>query len=195
VRVQRRIDLDTRIWSWLWQGPVGRLLFGIARLFVPATRLPPPATHRPTELALAMAAERLFEQLPREMRQPLRELPDVVRRLEADAQKLRQRLEELNDALAGRGEERGAEVAGSDVSLTARRDRIAADLAAERDAVQRRLGDAVKALETIRLNLLRLHAGSGSVQRLTTDLGLARAVAQDIALLHQGQREVERDLS
>ena len=195
VRVQRRIDLDTRIWSWLWQGPVGRLLFGIARLFVPATRLPPPATHRPTELALAMAAERLFEQLPREMRQPLRELPDVVRRLEADAQKLRQRLEELNDALAGRGEERGAEVAGSDVSLTARRDRITADLAAERDAVQRRLGDAVKALETIRLNLLRLHAGSGSVQRLTTDLGLARAVAQEIALLHEGQREVERDLS
>src|SRR6266581_4176817 len=57
VRLQRRVDLDTRIGSWLWQGPIGRLLFSVARLLVPAKSLPPPATHRPTELALAMAAE------------------------------------------------------------------------------------------------------------------------------------------
>jgi hypothetical protein len=52
----------------------------------------------------------------------------------------------------------------------------------------------VRALETIRLNLLRLHAGSGSVQSLTTDLGLARTVAQEIGFLLEGQREVERQL-
>src|SRR6266568_360642 len=148
VRLQRRVDLDTRIWSWLWQGPIGRLLFSVARLLVRAKSLPPPATHRPTELALAMAAEQLFEQLPRETRHQLRELPDVVRRLEQDAQRMRQRLE-----------------------------------------------DTVKALETIRLNLLRLHAGSGSVQSLTTDLGLAREVAADINLLLEGRREIERELS
>jgi len=56
VRLQRRIDLDTRIWSWLWQGPVGRLLFRVARLFGTAKSPAPAATHRPTELALAMAA-------------------------------------------------------------------------------------------------------------------------------------------
>ena len=48
VRLQRRIDLDTRIWSWLWQGPLGRLMFRIARVLSPARSLPPPATHRPT---------------------------------------------------------------------------------------------------------------------------------------------------
>ena len=190
VRLQRRVDLDTRIWSWLWQGPVGRLLFRIARLLVPASSLPPPATHRPTELALAMAAEQLFEQLPRETRRELRELPDVVRRLENDAQRMRPLLEELNDALGGPGgKDREDPAAG------ARHDRIVADLVAERDLVQRRLGDAVKALETIRLNLLRLHAGAGSVQRLSTDLGLARDVAMEINLLLEGHREVDRDLT
>jgi serine/threonine-protein kinase len=192
VRLQRRIDLDTRIWSWLWQGPVGRLMFRIARLLVPAKSLPPPATHRPTELALAMAAEQLFDQLPRDVRHQLRDLPEVVRRLEQDAQKMRQRLEELNDALGGTREEgRGK---GGDVAIPSRHDRIVSDLEAERDRLQQRLGDAVKALETIRLNLLRLHAGSGSVQNLTTDLGLARTVAQEIGFVLEGRREVEQEL-
>jgi len=192
VRLQRRIDLDTRIWSWLWQGPVGRLMFRIARLLVPAKSLPPPVTHRPTELALAMAAEQLFDQLPRDVRRQLRDLPEVVRRLEQDAQKMRQRLEDLNDALGGTKDEgRGK---GGDVAIPSRHDRIVSDLEAERDRVQRRLGDAVKALETIRLNLLRLHAGSGSVQNLTTDLGLARTVAQEIGFVLEGRREVEEEL-
>lgn len=69
-----------------------------------------------------------------------------------------------------------------------------ADLQVERDLVQRRLGDAVKALETIRLNLLRLLAGSGSVQSLTTDLGLARDVAQEIGLILAAEREIEEEL-
>ena len=192
VRLQRRIDLDTRIWSWLWQGPLGRLMFRIARVLSPARSLPPPATHRPTELALAMAAEQLFDELPREARRQLRDLPDVVRRLESDAQKMRRRLEELNDALDGtRDEGRGK---GGDVAIPARHDRIVSDLEAEREVVQARLGDAVRALETIRLNLLRLRAGSGSVQNLTTDLGLARTVAQEIGFLLEGRREVEREL-
>ena len=192
VRLQRRIDLDTRIWSWLWQGPLGRLMFRVARVLSPARSLPPPATHRPTELALAMAAEQLFDQLPRDVRRQLRDLPEVVRRLEQDAQKMRQRLEELNDALGGTKDEgRGK---GGDVAIPSRHDRIVSDLEAERDRVQRRLGDAVKALETIRLNLLRLHAGSGSVQNLTTDLGLARTVAQEIGFVLEGRREVEQEL-
>jgi hypothetical protein len=69
-----------------------------------------------------------------------------------------------------------------------------ADLETERNLVHTRLADAVKALETIRLNLLRLRAGSGSVQSLTTDLGLAREVAAEINLLLEGRREIEREL-
>jgi eukaryotic-like serine/threonine-protein kinase len=194
VRLQRRIDLDTRIWSWLWQGPVGRLLFRVARFFLGAKSLPPPATHRPTELALAMAAEQLFEELPRETRQQLKDLPDVVRRLEQDAQRMRQRVEELHDALGGAEAAPAPRPVARD-AVVERHERILADLVAERDLVQRRLGDAVKALETIRLNLLRLRAGSGSVQSLTTDLGLAREVAAEINLLLEGRREVERNLA
>jgi eukaryotic-like serine/threonine-protein kinase len=192
VRLQRRIDLDTRIWSSLWQGPLGRLMFRIARLLVPAKSLPPPATHRPTELALAMAAEQLFDQLSREARRQLRDLPDVVRRLEGDAQNMRRRLEELNDALGGKADE--ARGTSGDAAIGTRHDRIVSALENERDVVQTRLGDAVRALETIRLNLLRLHAGSGSLQSLTTDLGLARTVAQEIGFLLEGRREVEREL-
>jgi eukaryotic-like serine/threonine-protein kinase len=163
---------------------VGRLLFRVARAFMPARALPPPATHRATELALALAAERLFEELPRATRTHLRDLPDVVRRLEGEAQRLRHRLDELQDALAGPGTGESER----------RRDRIVTDLEGERDVVQRRLGDAVKALETIRLNLLRLHAGSGSVQSLTTDLGLAREVADEIGRQLAAQREVDEAL-
>ena len=146
VRLQRRIDLDTRIWSWLWQGPIGRLLFRIARLLVSAKSLPPAATHRPTELALAMAAEQLFEQLPRATRHQLHELPEIVHRLEGDAQKMRAWLEELNDALGGKGDE-GRGKGGEETAIGTRHDRIMADLTVERDLVHKRLADAVKALE------------------------------------------------
>jgi len=98
-------------------------------------------------------------------------------------------LDELQEALADVGQ-RGA----PDPAIGARHDRIVADLSAERDLVQQRLKDAVAALETIRLNLLRLHAGTGSVQSLTTDLGLAREVAQSISRQIEGFREAESAL-
>jgi serine/threonine-protein kinase len=136
-----------------------------------------------------MAAEQLYDTLPKETRRQLRDLPDVVHRLEQDAQRMRARLEELQEALADVGQ-RG----NPDASIAARHDRIVADLSAERDLVQQRLKDAVAALETIRLNLLRLHAGSGSVHSLTTDLGLARNLARDIDAQVDGYREVEGEL-
>src|SRR5437899_11801115 len=99
---------------------------------------------------------------------------------------MRARLEDLQEALAD-AEQR----VSPDPSIAARQNRIVADLSAERDLVQQRLKDAVAALETIRLNLLRLHAGTGSVRSLTTDLGLARELARDIDAHVEGLREVE----
>jgi len=194
LRLNRRVDLDTRIWSWVWQGPIGRTMFTIARWFVPRKSLPPPATHRPTELSLGMAAEQLFQSLPKETRQQLRDLPDVVHRLERDAQRMRARLDELQDALGDAGA-RPAPASGVDRSpLESRRDRIAADLRRERDQVQQRLADAVAALETIRLNLLKLHAGTSDVRSVTTDLGLAREVAREVDLLLAARKEVDAAL-
>jgi len=188
VLLQRRRDVDSEFWSRLWTGRLGRWLFGIARPFAGAKAIPASLTHRPTELSIGMAAEQLYEGLPEETRQQLRDLPDVVHRLEDDAQRTRRRLEELQEVLGDVG--RGS----ADPVIGARHDRILADLTAERDLVQKRLADAVAALETIRLNLLRLHAGTGSVQNLTTDLGLAREVATGISLLLAGQAEVEAEL-
>jgi len=187
--LQRRRDVDAEFWGRLWTGRLGRWLFGVARMFAGAKTLPASLTHRPTELALSMAAEQLYETLPRETRRQLRDLPDVVHRLEQDAQRMRARLEELQEALADVGQ-RGS----PNPAIGARHDRIVADLSAEREQVQQRLRDAVAALETIRLNLLRLHAGTGSVRSLTTDLGLARELARDIGAEIDGLREVEESL-
>jgi serine/threonine-protein kinase len=189
IMLQRRRDVDAEFWGRVWTGRVGKWLFGIARLFTGKKALPASLTHRPTELALGMAAEQLFESLPKESRNQLRDLPDVVHRLEQDAQRMRARLEELQEALAGVAQRGKPEPA-----IAARHDRIVTDLSAERDLVQQRLKDAVAALETIRLNLLRLHAGTTTVKSLTTDLGLAREMARDIGRHVEGLREVEESL-
>ncbi len=189
VLLQRRRDVDTEFWSKLWVGRFGRWLFKVARAITPARALPSSLTHRPTEMALGMAAEQLYEDLPKETRRELRDLPDVVHRLEEDAQRMRARLEELQEALSDAGQ-RG----DPNPAIAVRRDRIVKDLNAERELVQQRLKDAVAALETIRLNLLRLHAGTGSVQSLTTDLGLAREIARDIGAQVDAYREIESAL-
>ena len=189
VLLQRRRDVDTEFWGKVWAGPIGRWLFRLARAVTPSRALPASLTHRPTELALGMAAEQLYDSLPKDTRNQLRDLPDVLHRLEQDAQKMRARLEELQEALADVDQR-----AIPDPAIAARRDRIVADLTAERDLVQQRLKDAVAALETIRLNLLRLHAGTGTVQSLTTDLGLARDLARDIGTQVEAYREVESAL-
>jgi serine/threonine-protein kinase len=179
VLLQRRRDVDTDVYGRFWRGPLGRWLFAAARALTPARSLPAPLTHRPTELSLGMAADKLFADLPKETQHQLHDLPDVVRRLEDDAQRMRKRLDELQDALGDGGD------------TPSRQDRITTDLRAERVLVQQRLKDAVAALETIRLNLLRLHAGTATVKHLTTDLGLARQVAREVDLLLESQREVE----
>jgi eukaryotic-like serine/threonine-protein kinase len=188
VRAQRRADLGGRFWRRFWKGPIGGWILRQASRFGGKDAIAASGTHRPTELAIGMAAEQLYEGLPRETRRQLHDLPDVVHRLERDAQRMRGRLDELQDALAN------VERDATDPGVAQRHDRIVADLTAERAAVEQRLADAVAALETIRLNLLRLHAGTGTVRSLTTDLGLARDLARDISTQVDAYREIERAL-
>jgi hypothetical protein len=151
--------------------------------------LPPAAgAHRPTEIAIGLAASALFEALPRETRKGLPDLPEVLRRLEGDAQTMRRNVDELNAALAGLGQEGlGAQSLslqkGSDeakASVADQRDKLRRDLTATRDAAARRLGTAVAALENLRLDLLRLKAGAGSVDELSANLTAARRIAAEI---------------
>jgi hypothetical protein len=179
--VQRRRDVDTAFWSRLWTGRVGRFLFAVARRLLGKRPITGAMTHRPTELAIGMAAEQLFADLPKATRKQLSDLPNVVVRLERDAQRMRARLEELQEVVA-------------DPHGSGTRDAEAA-LRTERDQVQQRMTDAVSALETIRLGLLRLHSGAGTVQSLTTDLAAARSLGHAVDRLLEGQREVEDLLS
>jgi len=188
VRAQRRADVGGKFWHKFWKSRFGGWILRQANRFGGRDAIAASGTHRPTELAIGMAAEQLYEGLPRETRRQLRDLPDVVHRLERDAQRMRSRLDELHDALAN------VERDATDPAVVQRHDRIVADLTTERGAVEQRLSDAVAALETIRLNLLRLQAGTGTVQSLTTDLGLARDLARDISAQVEGYREIEKEL-
>jgi serine/threonine-protein kinase len=174
----RRSDVDTEFWSRIWTGRIGRDVFTTAKRFLGARAVPSAMTHRATELSLGMAAEQLYESLPKETRNSLKDLPVIMRRLQDDAQLLRRKHDELQDAIASAGD------AATSTDY--------AGIRATRDEIHGKLGEAVGALETIRLNLLRLHAGSLTVQGLTTHLALAADVAQQVERLVDAHDEVER---
>ncbi len=59
-----------------------------------------------------------------------------------------------------------------------------------RAAAEASLAEVVEALETIRLEPLRMHAGAGSVESMTVDLSAARELSEDIEHVLDGRREV-----
>ena len=184
----------------LLENPVGKLMAKLSALGLKSKALPAPGSHRPTELAIGMAADQIFESLPRDSRKALEDLPALVRRLEAEAQGMRARVEELNAMIAGLGDE-----ALSAQSATLRenpagsvvedqRSKLRADLIAKREQAAQRLAVSVAALENIRLDLLRLKSGVGTVDQLTADLDAARDLQAEIALAIESRREVEAAL-
>ena len=176
TRRARRIDAKAERRFKFWKGTLAKWLFKVAGIGLKRKAIPMRPTHRPTELQIGFAVDALYEQLPKAVRSGLGDVPSVARHLEADAQKLRQTLEALNDAHAA------ARVAG---------DEIPADLQDVRETTEKHLADAVAALETIRLGLLRLTTGSGSVESLTTDLAAAADVGDEIDRLMVGMGDVE----
>jgi hypothetical protein len=177
---QRREDVDNTFWAAVWNSRIGRWAFSVASRFLPASARVSAMTHRATELSLGMAAEQLFETLPKETRQALADIPVILKRLQADAQELRKRHESLNDAIS----EAGDAAVSPDY----------AEVREMRDTLHDKLGKAVGALETMRLNLLRLHAGSASVESVTTHLGIAAEVSVEVARLIAAHADVAREL-
>ena len=178
---QQRTDVESVFWSKVWLGKLGRGIFKLAGRMLRGRTLASAMTHRATELSLGMAAEQLFQALPKKVRADLKELPDLLQRLQSDAQSLRKRYDGIQEALADIGD-----AAASSAY---------ADLRAARDAVHAKLGEAVGALETIRLDLLRLHAGGITVAGVTTHLDLAADVSAEVARLVAAQGEVEKLLA
>jgi serine/threonine-protein kinase len=171
-----RIDPKAERRFKFWKGSLAKWLFKIAGIGLKRKALPMRPTHRPTELQIGFAIDALYEQLPKEVRSGLGDVPSVVRHLEADAQTLRKTLDMLNDAHAA------ARAAGSEIPT---------DLKDARETTEKHLAEAVASLVTVRLGLLRLTAGTGTVESLTTDLAAAAGVGDAIDHLMAGMTEVE----
>ncbi|MEK6612588.1 MAG: bifunctional serine/threonine protein kinase/MFS transporter [Gemmatimonadota bacterium] len=170
-------EVDTEFWGAFWNGPIGTLGFTVARRLHHGAPVASAMTHRATELSLGMAAEQLYESLPKAARGALGALPELLRRLQDDAQALRARYEALNEAITQSG------AAAADDAHTPLRE--------ERDLAYGRLRDAVGALETIRLNLLRMHAGSMSVQGITTHIEIASELSDEVRRLIASREAVD----
>jgi hypothetical protein len=183
-RNKRRRDWIGEAATWMAEGPLGRVSFALGRLGLDRVALGAGA-HRPTEMAISIAADRLFEELPREYRRDLKDLPATIQRLEADAHSMRLQVERLERLMAEVGDEESG--TGSQ-----ERTALRTDLGRTRDEARRRLTDAISALEKIRLGLLRLHAGDGTVESLTLELGSASQLSRAIDALLEGQRDVAR---
>ena len=175
--VQLRRDVDVEFWSAAWTGRFGRFAFSVARKWRGTKPAGPAMTHRATELSLGMAAEQLFESLPKASRELLGDLPALLERLQHGARTLRTRYDGLQEALSQAG---GAAPTESYASVRA-----------ERDEIGQRLRETVGALETVRLNLLRLHAGSMTLEGLTTHIGLAAEASADVQRLIAANHEVD----
>ena len=181
-RVAGRIaSASISFWKSAWGARIAKLA-GIG--LKPAQR---PMLGMPvlTEVALGRATDHLYRALPKDARRELAALPETVRRLEDDASRLRESIGALDDQLAVF--ERGGE-ALDDPARAA----IAEELGAARTAGAERLAATVAALESIRLDLLRLQMGSAPIASVTATLDAAREIGDRIAESIAAQGEVER---
>jgi hypothetical protein len=168
-----------------WDGPVGKMLGRIASWRLRGKAV---ATERATEVAIAMSAEDMFGSLPKEMRRQLGDVPAVLVALRQRATATREQLASLDESIAL------AERSSAHEATKAKQATVLTDLRDARQRADSRMSDVVTALETIRLDLLRLQAGVGSVEHITLDLAAAEEVGKEADRLVAGRREVESAL-
>jgi eukaryotic-like serine/threonine-protein kinase len=160
----------TSVRERLWNSGIGGWI--AKRMKAPTVSRPiEGGVFRPTEALLGGAAVDLFESLPTAYRRQLGDLPGTVAALEARAVLARSEVELLSHL--------GAHGVAADPALGERR-----------DAARVQLASAVAALEGIRLDLIRLHAGSSDLAPLTTLLDAAKHIAEEIDQLAAAQGEV-----
>ncbi|MEO8635609.1 MAG: serine/threonine-protein kinase [Gemmatimonadales bacterium] len=162
---------QTGIRERLWNSRLGEWL--ARRLGAPErSRAVGGGVFRATEAVLGLAASELFAALPKAYREQFAELPDLVSVLEARAAGARAEVDVIA-ALAPSG------TVDADI------------LAARRQTASSHLAQSVAALEGIRLDLLRLHAGAVDLAPLTTLMDAARLLGEDVGRLADAQREVD----
>ncbi|MEP6733777.1 MAG: serine/threonine-protein kinase [bacterium] len=156
----------------LWRSRFGSWL--ARRLGAPErSGLSSASAFRATEAALGIAASELYAALPKAYRQQFTDLPVIVAALEARAAEARAEVDVIA-ALAPSG------TADAEV------------LRARREVAVSQLAESVAALEGIRLDLLRLHAGASDLAPLTTLMDAARHLGEDVSRLADAQGEARQ---
>ena len=172
----------------IWNSKIGRGLARLASFRLGQRAIP---ADRPTELGIAMSAESLYEGFGKPLQKSLGDVPGVLRGLEAHARAMRARMADLDASIQEAQRSPGARASGA----SGVQDKLLEDLRAARAQAETRLSEVVTALETVRLGLLRLHAGAGSAESITQDLAAARALGEDVDRLLAGTAEADRALN
>ena len=167
-----RSKLIGAVRSTVWNSRVGEWL---AKVLTPKDRRAvADLDYRPTEMALSVAVDDLFAALPASYREHVPDLPAVAKRLEAHAAAARARIDEIDSLLAiGR--------AGATPE----------ELSSARESAKRDIAESVAALQSVRLDLLRLHGGAGDLRSITTVLDAARELGDELDRLSRAKQEVE----
>ena len=178
----------------LWNSRIGT---AVAKWLRPKNTQPAAAfVSQPTEVALGSAAGSLFTALPQTVRDQFPELPSVVSGLEAHAAKCRARIQELdrlyNDAIndTAISRLRGTDPLSDDTSISAQRKQTVDELDAARGIARADLAHTVAALESIRLDLLKMHAGGDASRQIATSIEAARELKHGLELALSAKREV-----
>ena len=167
VRKQIKPGLRDKLWRTRLGGWLARQLGAPERSIIAGA-----SAFRATEAALGVAASELFAALPKAYREQLSELPAMVAALEAQAAGARADIDVIA-AMAPSG--------SVDADMLEKR----------RGAASKHLAESVAALEGIRLDLLRLHAGAGDLAPLTTLIDAARMLGEDVNRLADARREAD----
>jgi serine/threonine-protein kinase len=150
----------------------------LGRRAAPPVRPSLPVPSQPTEVLLAEQAREMLRALPPGERERLGGAEDLLRRLERDAVLLRTRMGDLDKAAAAVGG-----------TVTPERRAVSESIAHARQDAANRLGAAVSALETLRLELLRARAGLSAVDGLTENLSALRRLTDQIdGAIEAGER-------
>jgi len=194
-----RNRLSARITSLkvgFWKSKWGGWLAAVAGVGLEARERPIIGVRMLTEVALGRATDHLYKALPKAVRRELADLPETVRHLEQDATKLRASIDSLDDHLAvfERSTMRGSRPERSEGPALPQ-STFESELRESRALAAERLAATVSALESIRLDLLRLQLGSGGIESVTASLAAAQRVGEQIGLAIESQAEVERFLA
>lgn len=147
----------------------GKLMLRLGGLLVRRKTAPALPSAQPTELFLADQALALFKALPGEQQKRLADVGSTIERLSREAVRLRARDGDLATAIAATG-------APDDAA----RDTVRREFEQERGAVAHRLAETLAGLDTLRLDLLRLRAGTATPEGLTGALEVVRRVGSQV---------------